>query len=850
MPGKNLTRDEARERAGLLHVDAYDVALDLTTGESTFASTTAVRFSCRRPGASSFVDLVAPAVREVSLNGRALDPAQVFDGDRVRLDDLAADNELRVVAECAYMRTGEGLHRFVDPADGEVYLYTQFEVADSRRVFAVFEQPDLKATFTLAVTAPEHWTVVSNSPTPEPTPERQGVATWRFAPTPRLSSYVTAVLAGPYTAVRGEYADGGRTVPLGVLCRRSIADYMDAEEVLEVTRQGFAFFERLFDYAYPFEKYDQVFVAEFNAGAMENAGAVTIRDDYLFRSKVPDAAVERRAETILHELAHMWFGDLVTMTWWDDLWLNESFATYASVLSLSEVTRWREAWTTFANVEKNWAYRQDQLPSTHPIVADIRDLEDVEVNFDGITYAKGASVLKQLVAWVGSERFFDGIRSYFKTHEWGNTTLADLLGQLEDTSGRDLSAWSREWLETAGVNTLRAELATDDEGRFTSFALLQEAPEQWATLRSHRLAIGLYEREAGAGLVRRDRVELDVSGARTEVPELVGRTRPDLVLLNDDDLTYAKIRLDERSLDALLGGIGEVRDSLARSLCWAAAWDMTRDAELPGRRYLDLVLAGLGGEAGSSMLRTLLAQAQSTLLLFTAPEHRPEAARRLADGIERLVREAEPGSDRQLQLARAFASAARAPEHLDLLRGLLDASVQVPGLAVDTDLRWHLLHRLVAAGVLGDAAIEAELARDNTALGQQYAAAARAARPTAAAKAEAWAALVERDDLPNAIQTSVIGGFAAPGQEELLRSYVPRYFAMLDPVWAGRTNETAQNLVIGLYPTLLADQALLDATDAWLGEGEHAPALRRLVLEARDGVARALRAQERDRAAG
>ncbi|HSF27302.1 MAG TPA: aminopeptidase N, partial [Actinomycetes bacterium] len=439
MPGMNLTRDEARERARLVEVSSYDVALDLTTGDTTFASRTVMRFRCLEPGASTFADLVAPAVHSVVLNGRTLDAAAVADGIRIQLDDLAADNVLEVVADCAYMNTGEGLHRFVDPVDDEVYLYTQFEVSDARRVFTVFEQPDLKATFQFTVTAPSHWQVVSNAPTPEPTEVREGVRRWAFPPTQPISTYITALVAGPYHAVRRELTSrDGRTIPLGVFCRRSLAEHLDADAIVEVTRQGFAFYEDLFDYPYPFDKYDQLFVPEYNAGAMENAGAVTLLEDYVFRSRVPDAMSERRAETILHELAHMWFGDLVTMRWWDDLWLNESFATYASVLCQSEVTPWRHAWTTFANAEKSWAYRQDQLPSTHPISADIRDLEDVEVNFDGITYAKGASVLKQLVAWVGRDEFFEGIRRYFRTHEWGNTSLADLLAKLEQTSGRDL----------------------------------------------------------------------------------------------------------------------------------------------------------------------------------------------------------------------------------------------------------------------------------------------------------------------------------------------------------------------------------------------------------------------------
>jgi len=842
----NITREETRARARLLSVQSYEIDIDLTQGDTTFGSDTTVRFGCAEPGAGTFVDLVADVISQIELNGRTLDPAQVFDGTRITLDDLAADNTLRVRGRCRYMRTGEGLHRFVDPVDKSVYLYTQFEVADSRRVFAVFEQPDLKATFAFTVTAPSDWQVVSNQPATANEPVGLGNARWTFAPTERISSYITAIVAGPYHRVDGEYRDGDRVIPLGVYCRASLAPALDAEVILEETRQGFEFFERIFDLPYPFEKYDQLFVPEFNAGAMENAGCVTHTEDYVFRSRVPQASYESRAVTILHEMAHMWFGDLVTMTWWDDLWLNESFAEWASNLAAVEATQWTLAWTTFANTDKTWGYRQDQLPSTHPIAAEIRDLEDVEVNFDGITYAKGAAVLKLLAAWVGREEFIQGIRAYFRAFAWGNTTLADLLGKLEETSGRDLRSWSAEWLETAGVNTLRPVVETDDEGRFTSFVVEQTAPEGWPTLRSHRLAVGLYSR-TGLGLVRQHRVELDVTGARTEVPELVGLAQPDLVLVNDDDLTYAKVRLDQRSLATLIESLGEVEDTLARSLCWSAAWDMTRDGELSTRDYVTLVLGGLGSETDSSVTRTALRQAETAVLLYCDPERREQERLRFADGLATLLRAAAHGSDNQLQFLRSHASAAVGDEHLDAVRRLLDGQDTLEGLRIDTDLRWHLLHQLVAAGRADDVEIERELDSDDTATGRRHAAAAAAARPSGQAKREAWDSVVADDELPNAIQTAVISGFAKVDQLDLLRPYVPEYFAALNDIWAERTNETAQKIVIGLFPTMLCEQATVDAADAWLaGNRDSVGSLRRLVVESRDGVARALRAQARD----
>ena len=846
MAGNNIHRDEARERARLLSVASNTVVLDLTRGDTTFRSTSTIRFDCREPGATTHVNLTAPVVHEIALNGESLDPAVVFDGNRISLDGLAASNELRVVADCAYSRTGEGLHRFVDPVDGGVYLYTQFETFDAHRMYACFDQPDLKAVFTLTVTAPSQWQVVSNTAlVEEPEPESDGASVRRFAPSPPLSTYITALVAGPYAVVRDRHGD----IELGIYCRASLAQHLDADELFTVTKQGFDFFERVFDYPYPFGKYDQLFVPEFNAGAMENAGAVTILEDYVFRSKVTDAAYERRAETVLHEMAHMWFGDLVTMRWWDDLWLNESFASYMAVLAQAEATRFRTAWTTFANLEKGWAYRQDQLPSTHPIAADVEDNEVVKINFDGITYAKGASALKQLVAWVGQEEFLAGVRAYFRRHEYGNTTLADLLEALAESSGRDLTGWSKEWFETAGVNTLRADFAVEADGTFGSFAVVQEAPEDHPTLRSHRIAIGLYDR-TGSGLVRRDRAEIDVVGRLTSVLELVGRRQPDVVLVNDDDLTYAKIRLDDRSLRTVTESIGEFTDSLPRALCWAAAWDMTRDAELATRDYLAMVLAGIGAETDVGVVQVLLRQAELGVEFYADPSYRDTGRRRLADAAYDGTRAAAPGSDHQLAWARAFASASTTPEHAAVLRGWLDGSLEVPGLVVDTELRWLLVRRMVALGAAGDDVIDAELERDNTAAGERHAAASRAARPTAAAKAEAWAALVESDELPNAVQAAVTSGFVQTNQRELLRPYIDRYFAAVGRLWAERTVEMAQNLVVGLYPALLVEQSTLDRTDEYLRTAEPVPALRRLLLEGRDGVARALRAQQRDAAAG
>ncbi|MEV7128856.1 aminopeptidase N [Streptomyces sp. NPDC093260] len=858
MPGTNLTREEAQQRAKLLTVDSYEIDLDLSGAQEggTYRSVTTVRFDVAEDGAASFIDLVAPAVHEVTLNGDALDATEVFQDSRIALPGLLKGrNVLRVVADCAYTNTGEGLHRFVDPVDDQAYLYTQFEVPDARRVFASFEQPDLKATFQFTVKAPAGWTVVSNSPTPEPQDD-----VWRFEPTPRISSYITALIAGPYHSVHSVYEKDGQSVPLGIYCRPSLAEFLDADAIFDVTRQGFDWFQDKFDYAYPFAKYDQLFVPEFNAGAMENAGAVTIRDQYVFRSKVTDAAYEVRAETILHELAHMWFGDLVTMEWWNDLWLNESFATYTSIACLAHApgSRWPHAWTTFANSMKTWAYRQDQLPSTHPIMADINDLDDVLVNFDGITYAKGASVLKQLVAYVGMDEFFRGVQAYFKRHAFGNTRLSDLLGALEETSGRDLKTWSKKWLETAGINILRPEIETDADGVITSFAVRQEAPALPAgakgepTLRPHRIAIGLYDLDETTGkLVRAEdgRIELDVDGELTAVPQLAGRRRPAVVLLNDDDLSYAKVRLDEESLAFVTEHLGDFESSLPRALCWASAWDMTRDGELATRDYLSLVLSGIGKESDIGVVQSLHRQVKLAIDLYADPAARDTLLSRWTDATLAHLRAAEPGSDHQLAWARAFAATARTPEQLDLLNALLEGSESIEGLAVDTELRWAFVQRLAAVGRFDEAEIAGEYERDRTAAGERHAATARAARPTEEAKAEAWASVVESDKLPNAVQEAVIAGFVQTDQRELLAPYTDRYFEVLKSVWESRSHEIAQQIAVGLYPAVQVSEETLRKTDAWLSSAEPNAALRRLVSEARAGVERSLKAQAADAAA-
>ncbi|MBS2937199.1 aminopeptidase N [Nocardioides sp. J2M5] len=844
MPGTNLTRDEAATRAALLDVTSYAVTLDLTTGDTTFASTTTLEFTCREPGSSTFADLVAPTVREITLNGRSLDPATAYADSRIALDDLEATNTLVVVADCAYSNTGEGLHRFVDPVDDKVYLYSQFEVPDARRVFTTFEQPDLKSVFTFTVTAPSHWVVVSNAATPEPTPVADGVATWSFPTTKRMSTYITAIVAGEYHGEFDTYEGKFGTIPLGHYCRQSLKEHMDTAELVKLTKQSFAWFEEQFDYPYPFGKYDQLYVPEYNAGAMENAGCVTLRDEYLPRSRQPRSFFEFRASVITHEMAHMWFGDLVTMKWWDDLWLNESFAEWACYWCEANATEFDDAWTGFANARKQTGYRADQLPSTHPIAADNVDLHAVEVNFDMITYAKGASVLKQLVAWVGIEPFLQGLRAYFKEWEYGNPEFKDLLGTLEKESGRELQGWAQEWLQTAGVNTLAPAFELAEDGTYSSFSVAQSAHPDWPTLRRHRLGIGLYD-EVDGRLVRRQYVEIDVEGASTEVPELVGVAQPALLLLNDEDHAYAKIRLDERSMATAISSLAQFEDSLPRALVWGAAWDMTRDGEMRTRDWVDLVLANIGHETDAWAVTRIPASTALAVAFYSDPAHRADLRATWESGLRELLLAAEPGSDHQLTFARTYAAAAHRDAALDDLIGLLDGSFVVEGLAVDQDLRWGLITALAKNGRFGDAEIDAELDVDRTISGKEQAAAARVAQPTAEAKAAGWAAIVD-PATPNETSREMAMSIFRFGQEDVLEPYLETFLDAATTLIDTLGFHKASTVLEYGFPKPLGSEATLARLDAWLADNDAPKGAQRYIGEARAEIARALAAQACD----
>jgi aminopeptidase N len=836
---ENLTRDEARTRAALVEDVRYEVLLDLTRGDETFRCETRVLFRAAEPGATTFIDLTAHDVHEVVLNGRDIDATDVR-ATRVTLTDLAADNELRIVADMAYRHTGKGLHFFRDPTDDAVYLHSQFEPFDAHLVYPCFDQPDLKAVFDLSVDAPAGWVVVSNERCTEQ-PAEGAAGRWRFAPTPRLSTYVTAVVAGQYAAHHTTHGD----VDLGFYVRASLLEHLEVAELAELTRQGLDWFDANFGIAYPFGKYDQLFVPEFSAGAMENPGCITFSESYVFRSRVTDAQRERRAETVLHEMAHMWFGDLVTMRWWDDLWLNESFATFCAVLSQVEATRFTKGWVTFLDSEKAWAKYQDQLPTTHPIAADLVDVEAVHQNFDGITYAKGASVLRQLVAYVGQEAFLAGCRAYFQAHQYGNAELADFLTALEEASGRDLSEWTRAWLSTSGINTLAADHAVADDGTFARFAVVQSADAAHPTLRPHRLAIGVYDWEA-TRLVRTHRVEVDVAGERTEVPALVGVDAGAMVLVNDDDLTFTKLRLDDRTMDVATSHLAALADPLPRALVWAAAWDMVRDGELPATQFVDLAIANSGAETEVGVTQRLAARSLGAAVRYAAPDHRDDLRRRLADHALAQLEQAEPGSGHQLVWARLLASAAHTDDQLERVAQLLDGSWDVPGLDVDTELRWHLVTALAREGAAGVDRIDRELERDQTDIGERHAITARAAMPDPEQKAAAWRRLTEDTSLSHTLSRQIWGGFQQMTQPKLLAEYGERYFDVLDDVWRDRDLEWAIEFSSDMFPLPCASEEVAARTAAVLERPDLPGPLRRVLLEEQDLLQRVLTARARD----
>nr|MDT0662362.1 aminopeptidase N [Micromonospora sp. DSM 115978] len=827
----SLSRIEAAERAALLAVEAYEIDLDLTAGDQRFRSTTTVRFRAATPGAATFVEVKPAQLLGVRLNGANLDPATLAD-NRLPLTDLATDNTLVVEAEMAYSNTGEGLHRFVDPADGETYLYAMSFLDDGQRIFACFDQPDLKAPVTLTVTAPPEWTVAGNGAVADrPAPGR-----WVFAPTAPLATYFVSLMAGPYHSRHAEH-DG---IPLGIYCRRSLAEHLDrdADEILTVTRQCLDRFHELFEVRYPFGKYDQVFAPEFNAGAMENPGLVVLRDDYVHRSAVTDSERETRATTIAHEMAHMWFGDLVTMRWWDDLWLNESFAEYLGVRVTAEATRFDGAWTAFAMRRKAWGYAADQRPSTHPVAPEeVIDSALALLNFDGISYAKGASVLRQLVAWLGDEAFLAGLRAHFAAHRFGNATLADLLGALSTASGRDLSGWAEVWLRRAQVNTLRVETTLTGDNRYAEVAITQTAPPPHPVLRPHRVGVGLYDTD-GPFTKLRHRLEVDVDPTgRTMLTELAGQSAARLLLPNDGDLAYAKVRLDPVSAGAVPAVLPGLADPLARAVLWGETLDAVTDAERPVADLVALILTALPVETEVIIVEDVLGLSRSLIDRYLDPKARLAALEHVAQACDRLLTSVP---EVRLAALRGLIAASADPARL---AGLLAGEDVPAGITVDADLRWALLRRLCVLGAAGPKQIAAEEAADRSAKGAEQAAACRAALPDPAAKARAWEIVVHDGELSNRLLAATAAGFWQPEQAELTDSYVERYFADMPAMVGRRTPWVADDVAKLAFPRYAVADETRGLAAALLARDDLAPGLRRVVADADDDLRRALAAR-------
>ncbi|WP_164413364.1 aminopeptidase N [Streptomyces salinarius] len=825
-----LTRDEAQTRSRLLDVHHYAIDLDLTRGDETFDSRTVIRFTVRgdTDSTDTFVEVKPAELRAVTLDGQPLDPA-ALDENRLALKNLApGEHELRVDAAMRYSRTGEGMHRFTDPTDGETYVYTQLFLDDVQRVYAAFDQPDLKAVFDLTVTAPEGWTVLANGIT-----EHTGDGRWKAATTPLISTYLVAVAAGPWHSVRTEH----RGLPFGIHCRRSLAPHLDADadELLDVTRACFDRYHEKFTEPYPFDSYDQAFVPEFNAGAMENPGLVTFRDEFVFRSAVTETQRQTRAMVVAHEMAHMWFGDLVTLRWWDDIWLNESFAEYMGYQTTAEATRFTDTWTDFGVTRKAWGYDADQRPSTHPVAPeDVRDTASALLNFDGISYAKGASALRQLVAWLGEKDFLAGINTHFERHKFANASLADFIDSLAAATDRDVHAWADAWLRTTGVDTLTPSIAGDNGSRALTVHRTGERP--------HRIAVGLYDQDPGeeGRLTPRERLDIDVP---QDGPRPIGKL-PALVVLNDGDLSYAKIRFDADSFRAVRESLSGLPDPLTRAVVWNALRDAVRDGELPAATYLDIARTHLPHETDLALVDGVLAFAAGQVAdRYVTPEQRPAALNTLAELCRDLIRRTEDGDHPGLRLI-AVRHRISTAAHPDTIAAWLADGTVPGGPELDPELRWRILTRLAVLGATDEAAIAAELANDPSATGQEGAARCRAALPDAEAKARAWDAMFASDDLSNYLFTATAQGFWQPEQADLVRDYVPRYYTEAVALAARRGPAIADAAGRWAFPAHAVDADTLRLGRECLADADPIPALRRKLTDQLDDLARALRVRE------
>ena len=875
----NLRHEEASWRSSVCRVPSSHVAVDLTEAtarhEAAFGVRCLMRLDIRQRAEGLWVDFVGQTVDSLSIDGQ---PAPVtWDGARIGLPVLdPGEHTVEITARGRYSNSGQGLHRFHDPVDGATYLYTHFEPSDARRAWPVMEQPDIKTRFSLEVTHPRGWTVMSNtrpqadgSSPQSPT----GSEVTSFVASRPLPSYLTALAAGSWHQVTGQWTSPSRpglTIPLSWSCRASLAEHLDAAELLDLTRAGLDLYDRAYAYGFPWDSYDSVLVPEYNLGAMENPGCVTFNEElYLFRGPVTRSQRAGRANTILHEMCHMWFGDLVTPTWWEDTWLKESFADHQGTWAEAEAAGYTEAWVSFASTRKAWAYLEDSRPATtHPIVAQVDDVEAARQAFDGITYAKGAAVLKQLVAHVGQEIFLKASGLLFERRAYGNASLDDFLRVLSQISGRDMHDWARAWLHTAGPSVITDELAVH-EGRIASLTLRQEGTDSMtgqSVLRPHTLIVGLYSFDEGEALVRTHRLPVTLDAERLDVAEAVGLPAPDLVVVNDEDLTYAVVRPDDASLSCLTTSLGSLHDPMARSLAWSMLHNLVRDAVIDAALFVQAVLAHADDDTEPSTLTVLLNQALRVACRYAGSHTRRALLERLlADDSTDLSKEAEPavlhggwgrlraaapGSDAQIVRARAWLEAAGQARLLGeagsaqvaaRAREILDGAL--PGLGLDADMRWRALTALARLDAVSADDLEAQRKADLTASGITHYLQASSSMPRQDIKDEVFDRLLNDKALSNDHVDALVAGFAVDAHRELTAAFTPRYLQELTGLWSGRGQEIATRLVVGLFPAC-GDEVDAQAVEGWLATQPEAPsALRRLILKSLDDLRRALTAR-------
>ena len=829
-----LTQSEAEARAALVSNAAYTLDIALTLGAEMYRGELTVTFDLSTV-ADTFLDFRGKTIELLEVNGNAVEPSRTAFRLHLPATVLSAHNTVRIVYENEYDHAGDGFHQFKDPEDGQEYLYSNFEPYEAHRLFPCFDQPDIKGTYALTVTAPSEWEVIGNSAEASRSTLADGRVRRAFEPTKKFSTYLFALIAGPYHAVHETHGD----VRLGLYCRKSMARHLDTGELFTISKQGLDFFGTFFDRPYEFGKYDQIFVPEFNSGAMENVGAVTHNEYMVFRDPPTDNQRRGRAETVLHEMAHMWFGDLVTMRWWNDLWLNESFATYMAYLCLDEATRFTTGWQDFNASIKNWAYRQDQLVTTHPIAGEVADTDATFLNFDGITYGKGASVLKQLVAAIGMEGFREGMRHYFRTYAFGNATLAQFLGSLEAGSGADLQEWSRLWLETSAPNTIGSRWEADGD-RITSFTLTQSAPAEYPYLRPHRLDVGLLRDEGGKLTV--DVLPASLVAAELDLADARGLPRPAMVFPNYNDHGYAKVALDGESVRFVRENIERIDDVLLRQLLWSSLWNMVRDQQLKSTDYLALVREKIALEPLSELIEPVLNNASAALGRYVPEANKPEESKRFVQFAWAALQRAET-ADSRIIWARVLIGNALTPEDIAFAATVVDGDLKIPGLEIDQDMRWAIAAKCVANGMEGAAArVARELKSDPSDRGQRAKLRCDVSAPDPAVKADAWARVNGEGYGSLYLTGAAMGGFNWWAQASLLEPYTERFFDQLPAIFRERDKEFAADYFRSLLPGHRVEQAVLDRSERVLASlGEDQASLVRMLREANDDLSRAIR---------